>query len=422
MCASLVRGGGGGGGGGGGRDEVIQAGDLVIVYESSAAMKAVEVEDGKVYHSRLGMFPHTEWIGKRFGTCVWNKLTHAQNAAMRAMEQSNTNNTLNSNRTHASHRADSSQSITTNKKRKSGPGRVDRTQPHERRRSYVYLLAPTPELWTLVLPHRTQVLYMADIALMIAALRVRPGCIVLETGTGSGSMTHALARSVGSRGKVKTFDFHAGRVDTFRAEMQRHGLEDRVEAYLRDTQTEGFPETLTNQADAVVLDLPRPYDVVVSAARCLKMDGRIASFSPCMEQVQATCEAMRQCGFVDIETVEVLARYYVASKQRLWTDMTQSSRGFAKKKNKKTSSIKSRVANEEKPTDDCDEHGDYDDEEDPERWTICTRPVSDARGHTGYITHARKRVDIETTESAAPPSTRAKDDNGNTQIHAATET
>ena len=39
---------------------MIQAGDLVIVYASSAAMKAVEVEDGKVYHSRLGMFPHTE--------------------------------------------------------------------------------------------------------------------------------------------------------------------------------------------------------------------------------------------------------------------------------------------------------------------------------------------------------------------------
>ena len=41
---------------------------------------------------------------------------------------------------------------------------------------YVHLLAPTPELWTQVLRHRTQILYAADIALVCAFLELRPGC------------------------------------------------------------------------------------------------------------------------------------------------------------------------------------------------------------------------------------------------------
>ncbi len=40
---------------------------------------------------------------------------------------------------------------------------------------WMYVLAPTPELWTLVLRHRTQILYTADIALICAFLELRPG-------------------------------------------------------------------------------------------------------------------------------------------------------------------------------------------------------------------------------------------------------
>lgn len=47
---------------------------------------------------------------------------------------------------------------------------------------FVFLLRPTPELWTLALPHRTQILYLADIAFITSRLNIRRGSLVIEAG------------------------------------------------------------------------------------------------------------------------------------------------------------------------------------------------------------------------------------------------
>ena len=66
------------------------------------------------------------------------------------------------------------------------------------------------------LPHRTQILYMPDIAYIIMRLGVRVGGKVIEAGTGSGSMTHSLARAVGLRGEVISFEYHRTRYEKAR--------------------------------------------------------------------------------------------------------------------------------------------------------------------------------------------------------------
>lgn len=50
-------------------------------------------------------------------------------------------------------------------------------------KGFIHILRPTPELWTLGLPHRTQILYLADISLIVSWLNVRPGSTVIEAGT-----------------------------------------------------------------------------------------------------------------------------------------------------------------------------------------------------------------------------------------------
>lgn len=49
-------------------------------------------------------------------------------------------------------------------------------------RGWAYVLQPTPELWTLTLPHRTQIIYSPDISLIIHLMELRPGSTVIETG------------------------------------------------------------------------------------------------------------------------------------------------------------------------------------------------------------------------------------------------
>ncbi|CAB0004969.1 unnamed protein product [Nesidiocoris tenuis] len=156
-------------------------------------------------------------------------------------------------------------------------------------RGWAFVLQPNPELWTLTLPHRTQIIYTADISLIVFHLELRPGSFVVESGTGSGSLTHALARRVGPHGTVRTFDFHDQRAQIATEEFAQHGLSNVVQVACRDVSCDGFGEDVQGRADAVFLDLPHPWLVVHHTVAAFKSDGgRFASFSPCIEQRSQT--------------------------------------------------------------------------------------------------------------------------------------
>lgn len=49
-------------------------------------------------------------------------------------------------------------------------------------KGWIFVLHPTSELWTLSLPHRTQILYSTDISMIIFNLDLKPGSVVAEAG------------------------------------------------------------------------------------------------------------------------------------------------------------------------------------------------------------------------------------------------
>ncbi|XP_065352941.1 tRNA (adenine(58)-N(1))-methyltransferase catalytic subunit TRMT61A [Cloeon dipterum] len=176
-------------------------------------------------------------------------------------------------------------------------------------KGWALVLAPTCDLWTQCLPHRTQILYTPDISLIVAQLELRPGCKVVEAGTGSGSLSHSILRTVKPDGELHTFDFHEGRADAARQEFALHGYkEPLVRVAHRDVCALGFDPVDAASVDAVFLDLPCPWDAIGHARKALRPGGRIAIFSPCVEQVVRTKEALLKNDFFETETIECLCK------------------------------------------------------------------------------------------------------------------
>lgn len=63
---------------------------------------------------------------------------------------------------------------------------------------------------------------------------------------------------------------------------------------------------------------------VPSAAQCLKPNANLATFSPCIEQVQKTRAAMATCGFWDVRVLECLLREHEVRRERMISDLNAS--------------------------------------------------------------------------------------------------
>lgn len=233
-------------------EEIIQEGDTVILYFSMTNISLIDkiTMDGTT-HNACGFFHHSDIIGKPFGAKIHPRLRSEYPRPLHAMK-------------------------------------------------------PTPELFTLSIPHRTQIIYHADISMIMMALNILPGSTVAEAGTGSASLSYSIGYTIGERGRLHTFE-----VDPHRAHHNRQLLAnvlptDVVTVSERDVIVDGFPQEI--RVDAVFLDLPSPWLAIPSAATILTENGRLCTFSPSIEQVSKNVSALVENGFHEIKTVEVMLK------------------------------------------------------------------------------------------------------------------
>lgn len=159
----------------------------------------------------------------------------------------------------------------------------------------------------------TQIMYPKDVGFILVTMGIGSGKHVLEAGTGSGSLTTALAFMVGPEGRVTTYEA--------RPEMQRLaiknitgvGLEDRVTFKSGDVAA-GFEE---RGVDAAFLDLPNPYDYLPQVRAALKAGGHFGTILPTINQVEKLLVALNRENFAFIEVCEILLRYYKPVADRL---------------------------------------------------------------------------------------------------------
>lgn len=71
---------------------------------------------------------------------------------------------------------------------------------------------------------RTQIVDDSDASFVTMTLDVFPGSHVVESGTGSGSMTLSLARAVGTNGHVFSYEYNASRATEAASEFEMYSL------------------------------------------------------------------------------------------------------------------------------------------------------------------------------------------------------
>ena len=108
-------------------------------------------------------------------------------------------------------------------------------------------------------------------------------------------------------------------------------LEENVTTINKDV-TEEIKE---KDLDAIILDIPNPWDAISHAYKSLKPGGYICTYSPLISQVENTVKEIKKHKFIEVKTFENIQREMIVS-----------------------------------------EHG--------------TRPSFEMLGHTGYLTFARK--------------------------------
>lgn len=228
----------------------LQAGERVLLTDSRGRRYLIRLATGKQFHSHLGSIEHDVLIGAPDGSTVQT----------------------------------------------TGGSRL-------------LAFRPTLAEFVLKMQRGAQVVYPKDLALILVYADIFPGARVLEAGTGSGSLTLALARAVGDEGRVVSYeqreDHHKRAVENITAWYEGlGGKPENLELRVGDV-FEGVPE---RDLDRIVFDLPEPWRGVEVANESLVPGAIMCAYLPTVPQVAHTVEAMRAGGFGQMDTFEGLLR------------------------------------------------------------------------------------------------------------------
>ena len=173
---------------------------------------------------------------------------------------------------------------------------------------FAYLLKPTMEDLMMKASRESGIIYPKDAALLIMKAGIHSGSKVMEIGTGSGSLTMALAQAVAPNGHVFSYDRREDLPKNAYKNIQRAGLNSFV-TFCQRQAAEPFAES---GFDAVTLDIPQPWEEVRVVKQALKSGGRLVSLNPTFNQIEKMAEALREQGFICVESRELLEREILA--------------------------------------------------------------------------------------------------------------
>jgi tRNA (adenine57-N1/adenine58-N1)-methyltransferase len=173
--------------------------------------------------------------------------------------------------------------------------------------------------FVLKMPRGAQVVYPKDVGPIVTYADVFPGATVIEAGTGSGALTIALCRAVGTGGHVVSYEVRDEHRETAVANIEAFfgKMPDQID--LRRGSIDEIAGA-DERFDRAVLDLPEPWTPLAALHEVLEPGGIVCTYLPTTVQVQQFVLALPGNGFQHIETFETLHRGWHVTQRSVRPD------------------------------------------------------------------------------------------------------
>jgi len=149
----------------------------------------------------------------------------------------------------------------------------------------------TLEQYSLYMTRHAQIIYPKDAATILMYADIFPGARVIEGGFGSGALSMALLRAIGSEGSLTTYELREEAANRSRKNVVGLMGEQPNHTVNIGNIYEGIEE---RDVDRVVLDVPEPWEALEAASEALADGGVYCAYIPTALQLHKLVMAMRE--------------------------------------------------------------------------------------------------------------------------------
>jgi len=170
---------------------------------------------------------------------------------------------------------------------------------------------PLLEEFTVTMPREAAVIYPKDAAQILVQADIFPGARVLEAGVGSGSLSLHILRSVGSGGRLYSYERRADFATIARRNVETFfgAPHPAWEVRIGDLVQDIGPE----RVDRAILDMLAPWECVEAVAGVLEAGGVLCCYVATTTQLGRTMDTLRaNGGFTEPAASELSARQWHA--------------------------------------------------------------------------------------------------------------
>jgi tRNA (adenine57-N1/adenine58-N1)-methyltransferase len=157
------------------------------------------------------------------------------------------------------------------------------------------------------MPRGATIIYPKDAAMILGVADIGPNMRVLEAGVGSGALSIAILRAIGSDGYLHSVEIRDDFAKISEDNVTNYfvGKPKNWQLTVRALQDQKFDADY----DRVILDMLSPWECVETASAALVPGGVLLAYVATTTQLSKIAEAIKDCGnFTEPESSETIVR------------------------------------------------------------------------------------------------------------------